>query len=81
MTAPGDRFEAERAFDPETIKLLVDAYESAWASLHSSGAPFAEERYADAARDIIAKQIIGMARDGERDPRKLADGALLALSK
>jgi len=25
MTASGDRFEAERVFDPETIKLLVEA--------------------------------------------------------
>jgi len=51
------------------------------ASLQSSGAPIADERYADAAREIIAKQIIGAARRGERDPRKLTDGALLALSK
>ena len=58
---------------------MVEAFESAWVTLQSSGAPFAEERYADAARDIIAKQIIGMARRGERDPRKLTDGALLAL--
>ena len=81
MTAPVDRFEAERVFDPETIKLLVEAFDSAWASLQSSGAPIAEERYTDSARDIIAKQIIRMARRGERDPRKLTDGALLALSK
>jgi hypothetical protein len=74
-------FEAERAFDPDTIEILVTALEAAWTTLQASGAPFSEQRYADSARDVLAKHIIGIAHQGERDPRKLADDALLALAQ
>ena len=76
-----DWFEAERAFDPETVNALAAAFDAAWEAVLSSGAPFAEQRYHDIARDIIAKQIIAMAHLGERDHRKLVDGGLLALAK
>jgi hypothetical protein len=68
-------------FDPQAVTVLVAAFDAAWASVRSSGAPFSEERYREAAREILAKAIIRAAKAGERDVRRLTDGALLELSK
>jgi hypothetical protein len=76
-----NRLEAEGAFDSEAIGLLVGAFDDAWDSLMSSGAPFAQDRYRPRAREILAKHIIEMARLGERDKRKLTQSALLELAR
>ncbi|HYC17299.1 MAG TPA: hypothetical protein VEC94_08835 [Pseudolabrys sp.] len=66
-----DLFHAA-AFDPETVKLLCDAYERARKSLHDTGQP-------DIVNEIIAQRMIALAKQGERDPEKLCEGALKAL--
>jgi hypothetical protein len=72
---------ANGAFYPEEVQILVAAFDDAWAKLQSSGAPFAEEAYAPAAREILAKHIIRAAQRGERDPRQLTDDALFHLAR
>jgi len=72
---------ADGAFYPEEVQILVAAFDDAWAKLQSSGAPFAEEAYARAAREILAKHIIMAAQGGERNPRRLTGDALLHLSR
>jgi hypothetical protein len=72
---------AEGVFAPEDVSILVAAFDSAWASVRSSGAPFSEPDYEERARAIIAKDIIDAATQGERDPRVLVEGALMRLSK
>ena len=72
--------ETEGAFDPDAIRILAGAFEDAWKSLLLSGAPFAAERYRQLAREILAKQIIHLARTSELDRRKLTEGALLKLA-
>ena len=72
---------ADGAFYPDEVQILVAAFDDAWAKLQSSGAPFAEEAYAHAAREILAKHIIRAAQRGERNPRRLTDDALLHLSR
>ena len=67
-------------FSPEEIRTLVAAYDAAWASVKSSGAPYSEDHYQAAAREILAKTIIQAAKGGERDKRCLRDVALLELS-
>lgn len=57
------------SFDPETISLLAAAYDKATAELH--------ER--KPAREVVAKRIIALAINGERDPDRLYKSALLAL--
>ncbi len=49
--------------------------------VQASKAPYGSEEYALAGRTILAKYIIGAAKAGERDPRWLADSALLYLSR
>jgi hypothetical protein len=69
------------AFGPEEVHVLVAAFEAAWGSVMSSGAPFSEPAYRDTAREILAKAIIQAAKKGEYDERKLSDAALLQLSR
>ncbi len=59
-------------FDPETVKLLSDAYDKARKSLHDTGQPYI-------VNEIIAERIISLAKQGERDPDRLCKGALTAL--
>ena len=63
----------DTAFDPETVKALCDAYDRACTSLHDRGQP-------DIVNEVIAERIISLAKKGERDPDKLCEGALVALS-
>jgi hypothetical protein len=52
----------------EEVQILVAAFDDAWAKLQSSRAPFAEEAYTPAAREILARHIIRAAQRGERNP-------------
>jgi len=72
---------ANGVFFPEEVQILVAAFDDAWAKLQSSRAPFAEEAYAPAAQEILAKRIIMAAQRGERNPRRLTDDALFHLSR
>ena len=72
---------ANGVFHPDEISILEDALDDAWRRVEQSKAPWASEDYSTAGRTILAQHIIKMARDGERDPRWLADSALLYLSQ
>jgi len=67
---------ANGVFYPEEIDILTAAFDDAWAKLQAN-APFGEEAYASAAREILAKQIIMAAKRGERNTRYLSQDALL----
>jgi hypothetical protein len=69
------------AFEPEAVKILADAFDDAWARLQASNAPYGTEDYALAGRTILATHIIRAARQGEWNPKRLADDALLHLSR
>ena len=68
-------------FDPEAVNVLTAAFDDAWNRLEASGAPYGTPEYAEAARIHLARCIIGAARRGELDPKKLSDDALLYLSQ
>jgi hypothetical protein len=63
------------ALDPETITILVEALDTAWATIKASGARL-EGRDEDA-RDAVARFIVDLALKGERNHQRLVDGALL----
>jgi len=69
------------AFEPESVKILTDAFDDAWARLQVSNALYGTEDYALAGRTILAKHIINAARYGEWNPKRLADDALVHLSR
>jgi hypothetical protein len=68
------------AFDPDAIRVLTTAFEHAWRNLESSGIRFDSDHQFEA-RQILARYIIEQARQGERDDRRLRDGALLQFSR
>jgi len=72
---------ADGVFDPEAVRILTQAFDDAWARAQASKAPYVAEEYAHVGRTIIAKHIIRSAKAGEFDPRRLADNALLYLSR
>ena len=69
------------AFEPDAVKILTDAFYDAWARLQASNAPYGTDDYALAGRTIIAKHIIDAAKYGEWNPKRLADDALVHLSR
>ena len=62
----------DTAFDPDTIEALCEAFEKARKSLHDTGQPYI-------VNEIIAKRIIALAEQGERDPDRLCEESLVAL--
>jgi hypothetical protein len=69
--------EHSESFDPETLRILCGALDDAWerleAGTHLNGS-------ADAARAVLAQHIVAIARQGERDRRRLIEGALARLT-
>ena len=60
------------AFDDTATSAMGEAFDKACKSLRSFGT-------ACTVREIMAKRIIAVATNGERDPARLRDQALLAL--
>lgn len=71
---------AETAFDSETVALLASAFETAWDTLKTSGSPLAVDARAASTRELLARHIIGMAQNGERDRQRLVDDTLAWLA-
>ena len=76
-----DEYGGQTGLDPATLRIVGSAFEEAWKSLQTSGAPFAAERYTATAREILAKHIIQAAKNGERNLHRLSEGALLQLAQ
>jgi hypothetical protein len=73
-------FLGDDVFDPDTVSVLMAAFDGAWQSIKSSGAQFSEKQ-SELVRATLAKYIIDQARRGELDEVRLRDGALLHLAK
>src|SRR5262245_3004090 len=70
---------ANRAFDPETTRLLGSTFDAAWKSVEAAGTLSTEKGYATSLRELLAKFIIAMVEQGERNPDRLIERALLRL--
>ena len=64
-------------FDPETIDVMIRALDEAWERVQANGAPL--DGQAGAARNALAKLIVDLSRQGERDRQILIESALLQL--
>jgi hypothetical protein len=58
-----------------TIQTLCGALDMAWQTVEIDKAAFKVDGAAHA-REVLAKQIVELAKLGERDPQRLANGAL-----
>jgi hypothetical protein len=57
------------AFNPQTLVVLETAFDEAWLTLKSIGNTSIKA-------DELARSVLRLAMDGERDPVRLHDGAL-----
>ena len=60
------------SFDPQTLVVLETAFDEAWLTLKSIGNTTVKP-------DELARSVLGLAMEGERDPERLHDGALNGL--
>jgi hypothetical protein len=60
------------SFDPQTLQLLEAAFDEAWLTLKSIGNTTVKP-------DELARWVLHLAMEGERDPARLHDGALKGL--
>ena len=70
----GTILKNDHSFGPEDIANLTAAFEAALARLGLTDRK-------DPRTTVLAKAIINLAKDGERDPERLRDGALGMLGK
>jgi hypothetical protein len=68
-----DRNEAAH-FDPETISLLRTTLNNAWSCLRA-------KQRATTSQSLLAERILKLAGEGERNPERLRDGALMAAAQ
>ena len=57
------------SFDPQTLVVLETAFDEAWLTLKSIGNTTVKP-------DELARAVLHLAIEGERDPARLHDGAL-----
>ena len=60
------------SFDPQTLLILEAAFDEAWLTLKSIGNRTVRP-------DELARSLLRLAMEGERDPERLHDGALKGL--
>ena len=73
---PLNRLLQEDGFDAEKTANLGVAFDAAWRVLESSDGDMRNRSLAVAARELLAKFMIELARQGESDIDRLVDGAL-----
>ena len=77
---PIDSLLENAAFDLDTTALLVSAFDTAWDTVKKSGSPLAANENAASTRDLLARRIIKMGQQGERNRQRLVDDALAHLA-
>jgi hypothetical protein len=60
------------SFDPQTLVILETAFDEAWLTLKAAGNRTVRP-------DELARSLLRLAMEGERDPVRLHDGALKGL--
>ena len=60
------------SFDPKTLVIVETAFDEAWITLRTNG-------HDKIRPNELARCIVHLAMDGERDPVRMHDGALSAL--
>jgi hypothetical protein len=64
-------------FDPETVNVLSAALDDAWSHVQANSSDFKD---GSAAREMLAKCIVDVAKTGEMDRKTLVAKALIRFS-
>ena len=68
---------ANKAFDAETMGVLGSAFDAAWERLEATNMLPTDKGQVASMRELLAKFIIAKVEQGEKDPKRLIDTALL----
>ena len=68
-------------FDDEIVAILGSAFEAAWQSLQVSDSHLTHEPHVASTRQLLAKWILVLGRQGERDRTQLVEKALALLAQ
>ena len=73
--------DGRAAFDPETVGILIAAFDDAWRSVKANEINLSSENRIELVRTVLARRILELALTGERDPDRLRKEAVLDLAK
>jgi len=76
-STPVDFPLTEKAFDAETTHVLGSAFDAAWERIEASNTAPTDERQAASMRELLAKFIIAAVEQGDTDPHRVMEKALL----
>jgi hypothetical protein len=79
MVMAMDLLLANKAFDAETTHLLGSTFDAAWERVKASDSLPTDKGHVRSIRELLAKFIIAMVEQGEKDPKRLTNDALLRL--
>ena len=68
-------------FDDEIVDIFGSAFEAAWQSLQASGSRLTHEPHIASTRELLAKWILVLGEQGERDRNQLVEKALAFLAE
>jgi len=70
---------ANKAFDAETTRVLGSAFDAAWKKVGATNILPTDKRQVASMRELLAKFVIAKAEQGEKDPKRLIETAVLRL--
>jgi hypothetical protein len=76
---PIRRLASGRAFGPDEVRAICEAFDHAWAALNEASGPAIDPKGATLAREKLARRIIDKAEAGTFDVEILRDDALAHL--
>ena len=72
---------ASEGFDDEIVDVFGSAFEAAWQSLQVSDSHLTHEPHIASTRELLAKWILVLGKQGERDRNQLVEKALALLAQ
>ena len=79
--SPTFLLSVSEGFDDEIVALVGSAFEAGWQSLQASGSRLTHEPHIASTRELLAKWILVLGKQGERDRNQLVEKALALLSE
>jgi hypothetical protein len=77
--SPTFLLSVSEGFDDEIVDIFGSAFEAAWQSLQLSDSRLTHEPHVASTRELLAKWILVLGRQGERDRNQLVEKALALL--
>ena len=78
--SPIGQLSLSEGFDDEIVAVLGSAFEAAWQSLQVSDSRLTHEPHIASTRELLAKWILVLGKQGERDRNRLVEKALALLT-